>query len=79
MTERKTLWPIPWLCYLFHAWEKAWNTGANTYWRCRRCGSRGIIIPGGGYQPVDRHWLQTGEWEDYSRFRPTLETGIPRR
>jgi hypothetical protein len=37
----------------------------NVYTECRRCGVRGVRhVPGSGYQPVRRQWLDGGEWDE---------------
>lgn len=67
------------LHWLRHSWQLIGYKGANSYWRCRVCAIRrakfgalfalqtfghdlrGIL---GFVGPVDRHWLETGEWKE---------------
>ena len=47
------------MCFLFfHKWETKKDTGINRYQECLRCGKRRIVTYRlGGYQPIDRNWL----------------------
>jgi hypothetical protein len=57
----KSLWPWHWRC--------ARDTGVHLYEVCA-CGRRRVRrVDPSGWQPVDRGWVQTGEW------RPRPERG----
>ena len=41
-----------------HKWNFEFSTGQNEYYECEICGKRDVIYPfDGGYQPIDRDWL----------------------
>lgn len=41
------------------------DTGLHMYMRCRRCNGRKIMrTQASGYQPVDQHWLITGQFSN---------------
>jgi hypothetical protein len=46
----------------FHKWVVVEDTGVHSYERCGKCGMRRIVRIGSAHQPVDRKWLETGEW-----------------
>ena len=52
------------VCWLgFHSWKIVKDTGIYHYRQCLKCGMRDIFpFRGGGYQPVDKQWLDTGVW-----------------
>lgn len=50
-----------WLRALF-AWEVVRDTGATIYRQNTITGARSASRITGGHQPIDRHWLETGEW-----------------
>lgn len=53
-------------CRFFHRWILACWTGIHRYEACAKCGTRRIRrTAAGGYQPVDRRWLETGEFESF--------------
>lgn len=43
------------------------DTGVTLYWRCTRCGERFAGRKPGttGHQPIDYHWLETGEFTEW--------------
>jgi len=46
-----------------HRYALARDTGKHQYLQCRRCGRRHVrVMSYGGHQPVDRQWLDTGQW-----------------
>lgn len=49
------------ICWM-HRDDIVRDTYIHEYRRCRRCGGRQIRVVGRGSQPVDTHWLKTGEW-----------------
>jgi hypothetical protein len=57
--------PTAWdqfICLLI-GWRTARDTGSNVYQVHRRSGHRRVWHRDGwGYQPIDQHWLDTGEW-----------------
>jgi hypothetical protein len=41
-----------------HKWNFKFSTGHNKYYECEICGKRNVVYPfNGGYQPIDRDWL----------------------
>lgn len=41
-----------------HKWNFEFSTGHNEYYECEICGKRDVVYPfDGGYQPIDRDWL----------------------
>lgn len=57
-------------CRLFHRWTVALSTGVHRYEACAKCATRRIIrTVAGGYQPVDRGWLETGQFESFQASR----------
>lgn len=57
-----------------HRWRLAHDTGLHFYYECR-CGNRKVRRAGfGGYQPVDTHWLEGGEWN--RPLRPPAKTTL---
>jgi hypothetical protein len=40
------------------------DTGFTRYYQCLQCERRWYTQGTGGYQPIDRHWIETGEWLD---------------
>ena len=60
------------LCRIgLHGYEEVRNTGFTAYYECRRCGKRKCAQGRGGFQPVNRAWLDGGEWEDGKPEKPT--------
>jgi len=51
------------MMHLFHRWETIKDTRETQYQRCSVCGKRRVTQWGGGYQPIDYYWLETGEWQ----------------
>lgn len=46
-----------------HSWVECKNTGITIYRKCKSCHIRNIHqYHGGGYQPIDRQWLDTGKF-----------------
>ena len=41
-----------------HIYLYSYDTGFYIYKQCR-CGKRKVVRPEGGYQPLDREWLET--------------------
>ena len=53
-----------------HFYSEMRNTGIWSYRQCR-CGKRKIVQVGfGGHQPVDRSWIETGEFRAVPVFPP---------
>ncbi|HYD87157.1 MAG TPA: hypothetical protein VEA80_06770 [Vitreimonas sp.] len=59
---------LPVACFVFgvwigrgNEWEDVRDTGVHLYQRNRRTGKR-RVLRGGPNQPIDTHWLETGEW-----------------
>jgi len=48
----------------FHKWHVVKDTGKTRYGVCLKCGRRRATQGGGGYQPIDQRWVETGEWFD---------------
>lgn len=49
----------------FHRWCEVRNTFIHSYQVCSVCNMRRIerrVAPGMAHQPIDSHWLETGEW-----------------
>jgi len=44
------------------AWKTVRDTGAHLYQVNTVTGKRAIIGGSRGYQPIDRGWLETGQW-----------------
>lgn len=45
------------LCRIgLHGWRFSHGV-ANCYYKCCACGKRKVVYANGGYQPVDRAWL----------------------
>lgn len=53
--------PLKWLRSL-GAWETVKDTGCHLYQVNTMTGARTIIGGSRGHQPIDRGWLETGEW-----------------
>lgn len=66
----KSLWP-------WH-WTVVSDTGVHLYERCA-CGRRRIRKVGWGHQPIDRGWLETGEWTQKPTRFPRAPSGVTRR
>ena len=50
-------------CFFSHKWVVVRKVGIHTYSACRKCGRRKVEAKSdAGYQPVDHHWLITGEY-----------------
>lgn len=47
----------------FHKWEVIKDTHLHQYLQCRECNKR-IVIGQGGYQPIDKQWIETGVFRD---------------
>lgn len=48
------------LCKIgLHNWKFSHDTGFNEYYECKRCKKKKDEYPLGGYQPIDRDWLNT--------------------
>lgn len=59
--------PRPWYCLLgLHRGRTVRDTGFTRYRECATCGTRWITQGRGGYQPIDRRWLRTGEWSNWA-------------
>lgn len=56
------------------AWRVMRDTGAVIYWQNDVTGERSYARTG-GHQPIDEHWLRTGEWSPPST-PPSGPTGI---
>ncbi len=71
-----------WLAHPFHRWATVKDTGVYLYEHCTTCGERRAYrhAGGGGYQPIDRQWVTTGEWFSWHNPKPTAGSGaqIPR-
>lgn len=53
--------PRPFLCrWSIHKWLFSHGTG-HKYYECKRCGKRALRMMVGGYQPIDRAWLEKME------------------
>lgn len=50
--------------HLWHRWATVLDTGKTVYERCTYCGKRRVRQGEGGYQPIDRGWVLTGEWTE---------------
>lgn len=51
------------LCRIgLHRCDVVRDTGCHEYRVCRHCGKREINTGSRGHQPIDRGWLETGEW-----------------
>ena len=50
--------------HLFHRWKIVRDTGITVYSQCKMCGKR-RVTQYGGFQPIDRHWVKTGEWQRF--------------
>jgi len=40
-----------------HNWKFRFTTGHNRYYECSVCKKRYVVCPKGGYQPIDRNFL----------------------
>lgn len=60
------LWPWPWP---FH-WTVVRDTGVNVYLECP-CGRRKVRTRPWAYQPIDKGWLDTGEWTPVPKRFPS--------
>ena len=40
-----------------HIMNFKFSTGHNSYYECEICGKRDVKCPVGGYQPIDKSWL----------------------
>jgi hypothetical protein len=57
-------------CLFFHKWKIDKDTGFTIYRRCMKCGKKEIKQRGGGYQPIDKTYLEEGDFSE-TRFPPT--------
>lgn len=65
---------IHWPCF----WKTVRDTGVHRYEECP-CGRRRVRRVGSGYQPIDRQWVEGGDWFDISKLRfPTAPSGVRR-
>jgi len=61
-----------------HQWETVKDTKANRYEQCTTCGERRASrYASGGYQPIDRQWVATGEWFSWHNLNPTAGSASP--
>lgn len=60
----------------WHHYQCVKDTGKHAYEVCQRCQKRRIrVVYAGGYQPIDRRWLETGEWA-VMRPPPGARSGV---
>lgn len=60
-----------WCALGLHRFAVVRDTGLHHYRRCARCGARDVVrLAPIGHQPVDYHWLETGEWFDWGKVEP---------
>lgn len=71
MAQLKSM--LAFLCRIgIHDYSTVRDCHSHEYLRCSRCGKRRVWIRScGGYFPIDRHWIETGEWSP--------EPKVPRR
>ena len=48
-------------CRFFHRWETKKQT-LHTYQECKKCEERRVIRGSGGYQPINKRWIENGRW-----------------
>lgn len=55
-------------CRVLHRWTRVSVCSIHTYQECAHCGARRVreALAEAGYEPVDSHWLQTGQWRQAS-------------
>ena len=63
----KSLWP-------WH-WSEVEHTGVHVYETCQ-CGRRRIRKVAHAHQPIDRGWLETGEWTPRPTKFPQASSGV---
>lgn len=59
--------------HLFHRWKYS-HGNFNMYYECTKCPRRKIVLGMGGYQPINRDWLNiTGErFQPYNMFTKVI-------
>lgn len=48
----------------FHKWRTIKDTTIHKYIQCKKCGKRAITGGSGGYQPIDKQWIESGVFRD---------------
>lgn len=57
---------------LIHIHSVVRGTGLHTYWRCPKCGARGVYPGRPNGQPVDDQWVSSGVWWSDTARPPRL-------
>ena len=74
MDSRKTSRSLGHFLWPWH-WDKVRDTGINVYLQCA-CGKRKVRTRPRGHQPIDRGWLETGEWTPRPTSWPMVGFGV---